>query len=287
MKGKRGFTLIELLVVIAIIALLLAIIMPALNKVKNQVKRVICCNDMRQAGMAVHAYSEDNNQSIMPNCTVSSGKVGTPDDMPAPFNSYMVYHPNQKKANGEYIPFHLAVLYDLGYIDVPKIFYCPSQPRNSEYEIKYYYEFYIGEGAQEDYGDPATDMGSYEWGSYLPSDTRGADSKLCRTSFNYWTYGETKIANLKNYKAIIFDNIQEWEVVPHRKGNDVSSDPQGLSVAFVDGHISFCNDITIFEDRGTTGPWAIPNPCPDGITGNGPGNNLDWFMEILKRLDGQ
>ena len=289
MRSKRGFTLIELLVVIAIIALLLSIIMPALNKVKDVAKRVLDSNSQDQCMTAVHARSADNNGDVIQNYRSDSGKLvpATPTELPDPFRSYMVYYPEEKKKNGEYKPYNLAVLYDEGYIDIPKIFYCPAQPRNSEYEIKYYYEFYIGEGNPDDYGDVASDVGHYEWGTYLPSDTRGSSSKMCRTSYNYWVYGETKLAKLNSYKPIIVDNIQEWEVVPHRKKiNDLNSDPQGLTVAFADGHVSFCSDRKIFEDRGDDGPWDIPDPCPDGITGNGPGNTLAWFQEILKRLEG-
>ena len=50
----RGFTLIELLVVIAIIALLLAILMPTLNKVKMQAQIIVCASRLHQNGQAVH-----------------------------------------------------------------------------------------------------------------------------------------------------------------------------------------------------------------------------------------
>ena len=59
MRKGKGFTLIELLVVIAIIALLMAILMPALQRVKKQAKGIVCKNNMKQIGMAANLYAED------------------------------------------------------------------------------------------------------------------------------------------------------------------------------------------------------------------------------------
>lgn len=61
---KKGFTLIELLVVISIIALLLSILMPALTKVKEQARAVICRANLKQWGVVFMLYGDDNEESF-------------------------------------------------------------------------------------------------------------------------------------------------------------------------------------------------------------------------------
>ncbi len=60
-RRKEGFTLIELLVVIAIIALLMAVIMPALKKCKESARTAVCAAQIRQFGLAWNQYADEND----------------------------------------------------------------------------------------------------------------------------------------------------------------------------------------------------------------------------------
>ena len=101
---KRGFTLIELLVVIAIIAILAGLLLPALAKAKQKGQATICLNDLKQSGLAMLMFA-DENDDVIPRGTMGNSKHWWPELM-----SYMSEAGTEKN--------HRNI----------KIFMCPSYP---------------------------------------------------------------------------------------------------------------------------------------------------------------
>ena len=120
MKKQSGFTLIELLVVIAIIALLLAIVMPALSAVKEQAKKTICKTRMKGLGTAALVYTTEHN-GYLPQ--PSGGNLLNNFDKAKYAADYYSYHGNSPTG-----PSGIGYLYNEGLIESTDSdqAYCPT-----------------------------------------------------------------------------------------------------------------------------------------------------------------
>jgi prepilin-type N-terminal cleavage/methylation domain-containing protein len=281
MKRKQGFTLIELLVVISIISLLMAILVPALNKAKEVAKRTICGHNLKQIGIAVVAYSADAD--FLPFYggwdRAWSSPFNVPLDRPTtrdelhPYAAFRLNSPwgNDTVGPPDLVPMKMGCLYVQRYIGDAKLFYCPSNR-----DLNYRYESYT---------KPYPPNTSSGWGS-LPqaynANSIPAKNQWVRVGYAYYPIDETLQGSsgmipiggtpVPKYTARRFtvlsrkmpyatDGLWKRKDLSHKSG--INSDGivknAGVNALFKDGHVRFVKDSTVLDELSGTSPMLFNN----------------------------
>jgi prepilin-type N-terminal cleavage/methylation domain-containing protein/prepilin-type processing-associated H-X9-DG protein len=123
-RSRRAFTLIELLVVIAIIAILAAMLLPALARAKTTGQRLACLNKLRQWGLAETMYSQDNNEYIPRESANASSQYDFWAQVRDPMNASVWYNAlpiaiNQRPASAFFSN-------PTNFYDTSSLFHCPA-----------------------------------------------------------------------------------------------------------------------------------------------------------------
>ena len=236
----RAFTLIELLVVIAIISLLVSILVPALGRAMDLARQTQCAANLSATGKAYHAYCADNEDWMPPMNNYRKGPWGEPvraylgsPRITTNATNLGVLDP----VTGQPRYRSAAILYQHGYVETARLFYCPA----ATYPW-YVYDEYVTDRA----ADPPRDV---QWGTFCPfSDYPLTKRVLMGYVYNAWgkmirdgstgCHGEVayrKLSSMPYDKALAVDNAFYYWSAPVHTASGL--DKPTFNIVYSDGHV--------------------------------------------------
>ncbi len=129
-KSGRGFSLLDVLVSISIIAVLIGLLLPAISKVNETARRVVCQSNIRQIGLGVIMYADDNDGQLPLSQFVAMNNPNRADTKQN-MDTVRIADP---EVEGRYWD-GLGALFIQDYLPAPKVFYCPSHHGDNAYRV--------------------------------------------------------------------------------------------------------------------------------------------------------
>jgi len=216
---SAGFTLIELLVVISIVALLIAMLLPALKKAKETARRVQCLSNLRQIANGLHVYSNEFDGRFPPLDLGANAQLAYYIVTATPHVGYYI----EKEFDGRVHRWvgHGALV-GLDIITDVRVYYCPSQRYPNFSYPKGFYDAPWG-------GYRASSYYYRLFGQLHPGITQLDVNRLHH-------YSTDEVQHPISLVADIFHPGSEWWGDYPAETTWAHIDPPGMNVAFSDGH---------------------------------------------------
>jgi len=273
-RGRRGFTLIELLVVIAIIAILAAMLLPALSSAKQQSLGVKCMSNQRQMGLGWRMYALDNREYVV--LSSAGGPTGANS-----LNNYAWTKQEEDFTDSAYnydpsIDIETGPLYP--YINSYMVYRCPADtsvinhntgsgivqlPRVRSISMNFFWGGFGGEGAGEQKGE-----GNTSWGDNYPVYMKTTDLIATQSPgpVDTWVFIDERqdCINWGNYMTDMSgDTPSEPSLYQFNEDMPGMYHDRSAGFSFADGHAA----IQHWQDPRTCPPLQPPEVGMSGTTG--------------------